>query len=185
MAESRLFKPIVVGNFTLKHRIVLAPLTRLRANAQHVHGDIAVEYYKQRASVPGTLLISEAITVAPEAGGKPHVPGIWSEAQISAWKKANNSIRPFPSLVAQIILSFTLQITDAVHEQGSFIFAQLRAYGRSADPKHLRTENPDFPYVSASDAPLPGATEAPRPLTIDGEHASPLIHLAFIFTDRP
>lgn len=84
---SLLFKPIVVGNVQLQHRVVLAPLTRNRANAEHVHGDLAVEYYRQRASLPGTLLITEAITIAPEAGGRPHVPGIWSEEQISAWKK--------------------------------------------------------------------------------------------------
>lgn len=86
-ATSLLFKPTVVGNVQLQHRVVLAPLTRNRANAEHVHGDLAVEYYMQRASVPGTLLITEAITIAPEAGGRPHVPGIWSEEQISAWKK--------------------------------------------------------------------------------------------------
>ena len=61
--------------------------TAQRTGAVHWHGQLAVEYYRQRASVPGTLLISEAITIAPEAGGRPHVPGIWSEEQISAWKE--------------------------------------------------------------------------------------------------
>ena len=59
-----------------------------------------------------------------------------------------------------------IQITDAVHEKGSFIFAQLRAYGRSADPKVLEEEGP-FPLISASDVPLKG-NATPRPLTIPG-----------------
>lgn len=88
-SQSRLFESTKIGDLELKHRIVLAPLTRLRANADHVHGDLAVEYYRQRASVPGTLLISESITIAPECGGRPHVPGIWSEEQIQAWRKAS------------------------------------------------------------------------------------------------
>ncbi|EPQ49950.1 NADH flavin oxidoreductase, partial [Gloeophyllum trabeum ATCC 11539] len=81
-----LFQPKQVGEITVQHRIVLAPLTRNRANKEHVHGDLAVEYYSQRASMPGTLLITEATYIARKAGGYPHVPGIWSEEQIAAWK---------------------------------------------------------------------------------------------------
>ena len=88
-SQSLLFQPINVGNVHLKHRVVLAPLTRNRANKAHVPTDIVVTYYAQRASVPGTLLISEAVTIAPEAGGRQHVPGIWSTEQIDAWKKVN------------------------------------------------------------------------------------------------
>ncbi len=47
------------------------------------------EYYSQRSKVPGTLLITEATYIAAEAGGSPHVPGIWSEAQIAAWKQVH------------------------------------------------------------------------------------------------
>ena len=86
-ADSPLFQPIRVGNLNLRHRVVLAPLTRIRANRKHVHGDIAVEYYSQRASVPGTLLITEAITIIPEGTGRHHTPGIWNEEQINAWKR--------------------------------------------------------------------------------------------------
>ena len=87
MSISKLFQAIQVGDMTLKHRVVLPPLTRNRANSQHVHRDIAVEYYRQRASEPGTLLISEATFIAAKAGGFPHVPGIWNKDQIAAWKK--------------------------------------------------------------------------------------------------
>jgi NADPH2 dehydrogenase len=60
------------------------------------------------------------------------------------------------------------QVTDAVHSKGSFIFAQLRAYGRSADPKFLKEQNPSYELVSSSDVPLSGA-HVPRPLTSQGQ----------------
>ncbi|KZT25955.1 FMN-linked oxidoreductase [Neolentinus lepideus HHB14362 ss-1] len=69
-----LFQPIRIGAEELSHRIVLAPLTRLRANKAHVHGDLAVEYYKQRSSTPGTLLIAEGTIIAAKAGGWDHTP---------------------------------------------------------------------------------------------------------------
>lgn len=87
MSTSKLFTPIRVGDVKLQHRVVLAPLTRLRAHKNHVHSKLAVEYYRQRASTPGTLLISEASFIAPQAGGYSNVPGIWSEEQIAAWKQ--------------------------------------------------------------------------------------------------
>lgn len=82
-----LFQPLKIGRMQLAHRIVMAPLTRYRADKNHVHGDLAVEYYSQRASVPGTLLISEATIISPQAGGNDYAPGIYTEDQISAWKR--------------------------------------------------------------------------------------------------
>lgn len=103
-ANSRLFAPLQVGNVKLSNRIAMAPLTRFRANDEHVHQDMAVEYYEQRASpVPGTLLISEATPVSARAGNYPNVPGIYNDEQIKAWKK----------------------VTDGVHAKGSFIYMQL------------------------------------------------------------
>ncbi|CAE6486364.1 unnamed protein product [Rhizoctonia solani] len=102
------------------------PLTRFRADDNHVHHDITVEYYAQRATTPGTLLISEATLISPEAGGYNNVPGIWNQEQIAAWKK----------------------IVDAVHTKGSYIFLQLWATGRAADPRVLAKEG--YPYVSSS-----------------------------------
>ena len=87
----QLFQPLTVGNSVLQHRVVMAPLTRFRANAQHIHTDIAVKYYTQRASIPGTLIISEATFIAPQAGGYANVPGIWSDEQIASWKKVQLS----------------------------------------------------------------------------------------------
>ncbi|KAI0772354.1 NADH:flavin oxidoreductase/NADH oxidase [Trametes elegans] len=144
-ATAKLFQPIRVGDLTLGHRVVLAPLTRCRADKRGAPTDMGVEYYRQRASVPGTLLISEATYVAPFAQGRsPNAPGVFTEAQIAAWKR----------------------IADAVHAQGSFISMQLWGLGRAARLTEIRKEIPDFPYVSASDVPLPGRDDVPRPLSI-------------------
>ena len=92
----RLFQPVKVGELTLAHRIALAPLTRFRhTKTDHVALPIVKEYYAQRASTPGTLLISEATLISPEAGGYIHAPGIWSDEQISKWKevRARRSFR--------------------------------------------------------------------------------------------
>ena len=89
-ANAKLFQPIRVGRTTLAHRIVYPPLTRLRANSQGEHGALAVEHYAQRASVPGTLLITEGAFVAPQAGGMPHAGGIWDDAQVAGWRKARS-----------------------------------------------------------------------------------------------
>ena len=84
---NKLFQPIRVGSLTLSHRVVYAPLTRFRNDDAHVPTEMMVEHYAQRASVPGTLLISEATVVAPRAGGYSNVPGIWNDEQVEAWKK--------------------------------------------------------------------------------------------------
>ncbi|KAI0752143.1 NADH:flavin oxidoreductase/NADH oxidase [Fomes fomentarius] len=161
-----LFQPIQIGDIKLGHRVVLAPLTRFRADNEHVHTDLAVEYYTQRASVPGTLLITEATYISPESGGIPNVPGVWNEAQIAAWKK----------------------VTNAVHAKGSYIYIQLWALGRAARPEVLKRENPDFAYVSASPIPLSTRPDdVPRELTKDeikqyvewfGKAASDAVHKA-------
>lgn len=143
---SVLFQPAQVGNMRLNHRVVLAPLTRNRTNAAHVPNPIVTEYYAQRASVPGTLLITEATLIAHQAGGYAHVPGIWNDEQISRWK----------------------EITQAVHAKGSYIYLQLWALGRTAIPGQPGFET-DFPYghVSASNiSTTPDDPRKPRPLTI-------------------
>ncbi|EXM19504.1 NADH:flavin oxidoreductase/NADH oxidase, N-terminal [Fusarium oxysporum f. sp. vasinfectum] len=108
---SKLFKPIKVGALDLQHRIVLAPLTRGRADALGVPASYAADYYSQRAT-PGGLLITEGTFVSLEASGRPFSPGIYSKDQIEAWK----------------------HVTDAVHAKGAFILCQLWALGRIAEP---------------------------------------------------
>lgn len=85
----KLFTPFKLGEHTLQHRIVLAPLTRFRADDSHVHTDMGVEYYAQRASVAGTFMLTEGTFIAAKAGGLPNAPGIWSDAQVAAWKKVS------------------------------------------------------------------------------------------------
>ncbi len=63
---------------------------------------------------------------------------------------------------------YRLQVTDAVHGNGSRIFCQLWAPGRAADPGVLEEEDPSFSFVSPSDIPMTGSPKAPRPLTISG-----------------
>ncbi|BGP56253.1 hypothetical protein JCM8202v2_003867 [Rhodotorula sphaerocarpa] len=77
-AHSQLFAPIKVGRMELKHRLAMAPLTRFRADENHVHHEIAQTYYGQRACEPGTLIITEAT---------PHVPGCSTPEQVAGWKK--------------------------------------------------------------------------------------------------
>ncbi|KAI5287218.1 hypothetical protein KEM54_006153 [Ascosphaera aggregata] len=102
--------PLTVGKCQLKHRVVLPPLTRFRADKNHVPLDYVADYYAQRASVPGTLLITEGTFISPKAGGYDNIPGIWNDEQIRAWK----------------------QVTDAVHAKGSYIYVQLWNLGRVA-----------------------------------------------------
>ncbi|KAL0060237.1 hypothetical protein AAF712_012992 [Marasmius tenuissimus] len=143
-STSRLFQPIKLGELTLSHRVVLAPLTRWRADINHVpHAAIVKEYYSQRGSEPRTLLISEATFIHPRAGGYVHAPGIWSDAQIAAWK----------------------EIVNGVHEKGSYIYLQLWALGRAADPEQLQSEDSSYAYVSASDVQFSERKVSPRPLT--------------------
>ncbi|MBC7917650.1 MAG: alkene reductase [Rhodoferax sp.] len=105
-----LFNPLQVGATTLPNRILLAPLTRTRADAGHMPNDLMVEYYSQRAT--GGLLITECTMVAPGTSAFINEPGIYNDAQISAWKK----------------------VTDAVHAKGGRIFMQIWHAGRAAHP---------------------------------------------------
>ncbi|KAF4574440.1 hypothetical protein EYR40_005834 [Pleurotus pulmonarius] len=143
-SSPNLFQQINVGRMTLRHRLALAPLTRFRADTEHVPLlPIASEYYAQRGSTPGTLLITEATLVGPQAGGYDNLPGIWSDTQIAAWKK----------------------MTAAVHARGSYMYLQIWGLGRAADPGFLSAAGLDL--VSASDIPLSyQPTPAPRALTV-------------------
>ena len=73
--RSKLFQPVQVGNLQLANRIVLAPMTRFRASNAYVAGPLIAEFYAQRASTPGTLLITEGTFPSAQAGGYPNVPG--------------------------------------------------------------------------------------------------------------
>ncbi|PBK85284.1 FMN-linked oxidoreductase [Armillaria gallica] len=156
MADSKLFQPIKIGNITLNHRIVLAPLTRYKSTEKgHVpYTSVMKDYYSQRGSDPGTLLITEATFIAQKAGGYKYIPGLWTQEQLDAWK----------------------EVTDAVHAKGSFIFAQLWAIGRTAELSDLRDEDPSLEFVAASSIKLSDSPESPRPLTLDEIHEYPKLY---------
>ena len=120
----------------------MAPLTRYRANDAHVHTSLAIEYYSQRASVSGTLLITEATFISPRASGYANAPGIYNKDQIEAWKN----------------------VTDAVHKKGSYIVCQLWALGRTAVPEIVRKEAGEEWFASSSAVPMQAGAEAPRAL---------------------
>ncbi|KAI4518478.1 NADH:flavin oxidoreductase/NADH oxidase [Schizophyllum commune Loenen D] len=143
MSVPKLFQPIKLGNVTLQHRVVLAPMTRMRCTKDHIPTPIMKDYYSQRSSTPGTLVITEATPVSLAAGGMPNVPGIYNDAQIAAWK----------------------EIIDAVHAKGSFLFLQLWATGRAANPTVLAAEGK--PYVAPSPIKLEDKDETPRELSKD------------------
>jgi len=108
MNHRSLFTPVTLGALTLPNRIIMAPLTRCRADANHVPTAIMAEYYAQRASAG--LIVAEATMVMEgnsAFGGRE--PGIYSAAQVAAWKT----------------------VTDAVHAQGGKILLQLWHGGRA------------------------------------------------------
>lgn len=116
-----LFDPIKIGDLELSNRIIMAPLTRCRAEPGRVPGDLMVEYYSQRADAG--LIISEATSVTPMGVGYPDTPGIWSAEQVQGWKK----------------------ITEAVHAKGGKIVLQLWHVGRISDPIYLDGQLPVAP----------------------------------------
>ncbi len=120
-----LFDPLQAGAFTLKNRVVLAPLTRCRASAGRVPNDLMREYYAQRTSAG--LMLSEATSVSPMGVGYPDTPGIWSDEQVAGWKR----------------------ITEAVHQAGGTILLQLWHVGRISHPDYLGGALPVAPSAIA------------------------------------
>jgi N-ethylmaleimide reductase len=111
-----LFDPITLGAVEAPNRIIMAPLTRGRADRDAVPTDIMVEYYTQRASAG--LIISEATGISREGLGWPFAPGLWTDAQVAAWKP----------------------VTDSVHAAGGRIVAQLWHMGRQGHSSVYETQ---------------------------------------------
>lgn len=139
MSDTPLFDPICLGKNTLSHRVVLAPMTRARADSATLAPTAdTVQYYGQRAS-GGGMVITEAVHISPEAtpvwniysnvredGGG--VPGIWTDSQVERWR----------------------DVTKAVHAKGGLISCQLLHTGRIAQPGIG-----EHPLVQGTGAPLP------------------------------
>jgi N-ethylmaleimide reductase len=111
-----LFEPFQLGDLTLANRIVMAPMTRNRADADGVVPRIMATYYQQRADAG--LIITESTSISPAAIGYPFTPGIYTGAQAASW----------------------LRVTDAVHSAGGRIFVQLQHCGRISHPS-LQPDN--------------------------------------------
>jgi N-ethylmaleimide reductase len=105
-----LFDPIQLGDIHAANRILMAPLTRGRSTPEHVPTELMINYYRQRAGAG--LIITEGTGVSRRGLGWPAAPGLWTDAQVEAWKP----------------------VTAAVHEAGGKIVAQIWHMGRLARP---------------------------------------------------
>jgi N-ethylmaleimide reductase len=119
----KLFEELEVGALTLPNRVVMAPLTRSRADAERALGDLHAEYYAQRAGAG--LIVSEATQISEQGIGYPATPGMHTDAQVAGWRK----------------------VTSAVHAAGGRIVAQLWHVGRISLPRYQPGGGPP---VSAS-----------------------------------
>jgi N-ethylmaleimide reductase len=103
-----LFEPFVLGRITLRNRLVMAPMTRNRATADHIPTAIMATYYAQRATMG--LIVTEGVAPSADGVGYARIPGLYNAEQVAAWKP----------------------ITKAVHDAGGHIFAQLMHTGRAS-----------------------------------------------------
>jgi len=127
MNESVLFEPYPLKTLTLPNRMVMAPLTRGRAEADGTPNDLMARYYRQRAEAG--LIVSEATAISRGGVGWLGAPGIYTDAHVAGWRK----------------------VTEAVHEAGGRIFLQLWHMGRASHPDFLDGELPVAPSAVAAD----------------------------------
>ncbi|NGZ94408.1 alkene reductase [Vibrio aestuarianus subsp. cardii] len=131
---------------TLQNRIVMAPLTRCMADNDLVPTDAMVQYYAKRADAG--LIISEATIIRPDGQGYPNTPGIYNDAQLAGWKK----------------------VTQAVHDNGGKIFAQLWHTGRVAHPHFFGGEYVLAPSAVAFDGTVPRLRELTYTVPKEASH---------------
>src|ERR1700747_1098519 len=156
------FAPLRVGRTTLPNRLVMAPMTRSRAKVDGTPGDLAAEYYTQRASVG--LIVAEGTQPSDDGQGYLATPGIHTPAHIAGWKK----------------------VTTAVHDKGGHIFIQLMHVGRMSHPDNtphhrqavapsaVAPGSPMFTATGMKDIPTPRAltSEEIRQTIADFRHAA-------------
>ncbi|MDP1699763.1 MAG: alkene reductase [Aestuariivirga sp.] len=144
-----LWDPVKLGNITLPHRFAMAPMTRSRAKPDGTPGDLAAEYYAQRASLG--LIITEGTQPSDDGQGYTTTPGIYTDAHVAGWKK----------------------VTSAVHKAGGKIFIQLMHAGRVAHPDN--TPHHRQPVAPSAVAPgqqmftPTGMQDAPTPRALTAE----------------
>jgi N-ethylmaleimide reductase len=133
--DRNLFSSVQLGSCTLNNRMVMAPMTRLRADAGGVPFEVNAEYYAQRASAG--LIVTECTMISPQSLGYMNCPGIYSQEQVEGWKL----------------------VTDAVHAKGGKIFLQIWHCGRISHP--ALQESGVLP-VAPSAIAAPGSLHTPE-----------------------
>ena len=154
MSNQPLFSPYRMGDLDLPNRIVMAPLTRMRAQSNdHVPTTLQADYYAQRASAG--LIIAEATAISPEGFGWADTPGLWTKEQLRGWRR----------------------VTDAVHLAGGRMIAQLWHTGAISHPElqggaqPVSASNVDPGQVSFTRTG-PKPTVTPRSLTKKDIHVT-------------
>jgi N-ethylmaleimide reductase len=156
------FTPARVGRYTVPNRLVMAPMTRSRAKPDGTPGDLAAEYYAQRASVG--LIVSEGTQPSDDGQGYLATPGIYTPAHIAGWKN----------------------VTAAVHDMGGRIFIQIMHVGRMSHPDNtphhrqgvsssaIAPGTPMFTAIGMQDIPTPRALsiDEVRQTVADFRHAA-------------
>jgi N-ethylmaleimide reductase len=154
MTITKLLTPIRVGRYSLPNRLVMSPMTRSRAKPDGTPGELAAEYYSQRASVG--LIVSEGTQPSDDGQGYLTTPGIYTPAHIAGWKK----------------------VTAAVHDKGGHMFIQLMHVGRMSHPDNTRHHRQALaPSAIAPGTQMFTATgmkdiPTPRALTVDEIHTT-------------
>ncbi|BDI32464.1 hypothetical protein CCAX7_45150 [Capsulimonas corticalis] len=147
MAANTLFTPLRLGAIELPTRIIMAPLTRMRAGAGGVPTPLNAEYYAQRASA--ALIFTEDTTISRQAQGYPSVPGVFTPEQITGWRA----------------------VTKAVHARGGRIVMQIAHNGRNSHSSYMANE--ELP-VAPSAIPPTGQAHTPTFEAVDYETPRPL-----------
>jgi len=154
-----LFDPVQLGDIHAPNRILMAPLTRGRATADHVPTALMIDYYRQRAGAG--LIITEGTGVSRLGMGWPHAPGLWTDAQVEAWKP----------------------VTEAVHRAGGRIVAQIWHMGRLARPDVTGLQplsasatrapyhKPENPYAEARAATIDDIRQAQEEYAVAARNA--------------
>ncbi|QOZ75131.1 alkene reductase [Bradyrhizobium sp. CCBAU 53351] len=141
-----LFGPVRLGGLELPNRLVMAPMTRSRADANGVPGELAAEYYAQRAGVG--LIVTEGTQPSDDGQGYMNTPGIYTAAHVAGWRK----------------------VTDAVHDKGGHIFIQLMHAGRMSHPDNtLHHRQGVAPSAIAPGVPMftpKGMQDIPQPRSL-------------------
>lgn len=159
---NQLFTHVRVGRYTLKNRLAMAPMTRSRAELDGTPGELAVEYYAQRADLG--LIVTEGTQPSDDGQGYLTTPGIYTDAHVAGWRK----------------------VTSAVHAKGSRIFIQLMHAGRMSHPDNtphhrqgvapsaIAPRTPMFTMKGMQDIPAPRAltTEEVRQTVADFRFAA-------------